>query len=405
MNGQYYTARVMKDDQRDAADRAGLRVALAALVALAIAMGIGRFAFTPILPMMQQDSGLSVSDGGWLASANYLGYLIGALSAVRLHIRAATAIRAGLLVIGLSTLAMALHDAFPLWLALRTVAGVASAWVLIFVSAWALERLADLGRLRLSGVVYAGVGTGIVVAGAACLVIMSLRGSSSLAWTILGIFSLGAAAVFWPSFGSGTAATRAALRREEAKQRKGDFWRLVICYGAYGFGYIIPGTFLPVMAKEVVADPLLFGWAWPAFGAAAVASTLLAARAAPRVTHRGAWAISHLVMAAGVVVPLVLPGLAGILVAALCVGGTFVVITQVGLQEARAVAGERARTLIAAMTSAFALGQIIGPLCVAYLAQATGGFSGALIFASALLALSALALMRGGPERASRNGR
>jgi predicted MFS family arabinose efflux permease len=175
----------------------------------------------------------------------------------------------------------------------------------------------------------------------------------------------------------------------------------VICYGAYGFGYIIPGTFLPVMARQAVADPILFGWAWPAFGAAAVASTLLAARAAPLVTHRGAWAFSHLVMAAGVVVPLLLPGLTGILVAALCVGGTFVVITQVGLQEARAIAGERARTLIAAMTSAFALGQIVGPLCVAYLAQGTGGFSGALIFASALLALSALALMRGGQERAS----
>jgi hypothetical protein len=99
-------------------------------------------------------------------------------------------------------------------------------------------------------------------------------------------------------------------------------------------------------------------------------------------------------MAAGVVVPLLLPGLAGILIAALCVGGTFVVITQVGLQEARAVAGTSARTLIAAMTSAFALGQIIGPLAAAYWVRATGGFSGALILAAALLALSALALMR-----------
>jgi len=387
--------------QDDPDDRAGLRVALAALAALAVAMGIGRFAFTPILPMMQQDSGLSVSDGGWLASANYLGYLIGALSAVRLPIRPATAIRAGLAVIGLSTLGMALRDGFLLWLLLRTLAGVASAWVLIFVSAWALERLAALGRLGLSGVVYAGVGAGIVVAGTACLIVMSLRGSSSLAWTILGVGSLAAAAIIWPSFGSGTAATRAALMHHEAKLRRADFWRLVICYGAYGFGYIIPGTFLPVMAKEVVADPVLFGWAWPVFGAAAVASTLLAARLGPWLTHRAVWTVSHLVMAAGVVVPLALPGLAGILIAALCVGGTFVVITQVGLQEARAVAGAGARALIAAMTSAFALGQILGPLCVAWLVQATGGFSGALVLAAVLLAVSALALLRGPSGRAS----
>jgi predicted MFS family arabinose efflux permease len=392
---------VTQDDQDRVRDRAGLRVALAALAALAVAMGIGRFAFTPILPMMQQDSGLSVPEGGWLASANYLGYLIGALSAVRLRLRAATAIRMALAVIGLSTLGMALRDGFLLWLVLRTVAGVASAWVLIFVSAWALERLADLGRPKLSGVVYAGVGAGIVVAGAACLVVMSLGGSSSIAWTSLGLASLAAAAIFWPSLGSGTAATRAALARDGAKPRTADFWRLVICYGVYGFGYIIPGTFLPVMARQAVADPILFGWAWPAFGAAAVASTLLVARAAPLFTHRAVWAVGHLVMAAGVVVPLALAGLAGILIAAACVGGTFVVITQVGLQEARAVAGAGARTLIAAMTSAFALGQILGPLCVAYLVQATGGFSGALVLAAALLAVSALALVRGAPGRAS----
>ncbi|HUL91525.1 MAG TPA: YbfB/YjiJ family MFS transporter [Burkholderiales bacterium] len=389
-----------QDDQDGAADRAAIRVALAALAALAIAMGIGRFAFTPILPMMLQDAGLTVSDGGWLASANYLGYLIGALSAVRLRMRAATAIRAGLAVIGLSTLGMSLREGFLLWLVLRTVAGVASAWVLVFVSAWSLERLAALGRLGLSGVVYAGVGAGIVLAGLACLAGMSSGASSSAAWAVLGLASLAAAAVVWPAFGSGGAAAGSVLPRNQSK-RAGGFWRLVICYGAYGFGYIIPGTFLPVMAKQIVSDPLLFGWAWPVFGAAAVASTLLVARMAPFVTHRGAWAASHWVMAAGVVVPLLLPGLAGILVAALCVGGTFVVITQVGMQEARAVAGEHARTLIAAMTSAFALGQIVGPLAAAYWVRATGGFSGALILAAALLALSAVALMRGSRGGAS----
>jgi predicted MFS family arabinose efflux permease len=146
------------------------------------------------------------------------------------------------------------------------------------------------------------------------------------------------------------------------------------------------------MAKGIVPDPLLFGWAWPVFGAAALASTLVAQQSARSL--RRVWAASHFVMAAGVVVPLIVPGLAGIIVAALCVGGTFVVITQVGMQEARAVAGAHARTLIAAMTSAFALGQIVGPLAGAYWVRATGGFSGALVLAAALLVISAAALLR-----------
>src|SRR2546428_10732662 len=81
-------------------------VAVAGLAALAVAMGIGRFAFTPVLPMMQVDAGLSVAAGGWLAAANYVGSLLGALAAMVLRVAAPTAIRGGLVTIGLATLAM-----------------------------------------------------------------------------------------------------------------------------------------------------------------------------------------------------------------------------------------------------------------------------------------------------------
>lgn len=167
--------------------------AWAGLAALAVAIGIGRFAFTPILPMMQDDFGLTVAEAGWLASANYAGYLAGGLSAIGAPIGTSIAIRSGLLVIGLSTLAMGLEQPFLSWLALRFVAGIASAWVLVFVSAWALERLA--GHPGLSGMVYAGVGTGIVIAGGVCIVAMT---SSAAAWFALGAISLGITASIWP---------------------------------------------------------------------------------------------------------------------------------------------------------------------------------------------------------------
>ena len=161
--------------------------------------------------------------------------------------------------------------------------------------------------------------------------------------------------------------------------------RLVLCYGAFGFGYIIPATFLPAMAKEIVADPRMFGWAWPVFGAAAAVSTVYAVRLSTRISHRSLWIGGHLVMALGVVVPLFLPALPGIMVAALLVGGTFMVITMAGMQEARRE-GPHARALMAAMTSAFALGQILGPLVVGL------GFAPALILAATILVLSAFLL-------------
>jgi len=85
---------------------------------------------------MQQDAGLSVADGGWLASANYVGYLLGAMSAMVIRARPAIAIRTALVVIGIVTLGMGLERRFAAWVALRVLAGVGSAWVLVFASAW-----------------------------------------------------------------------------------------------------------------------------------------------------------------------------------------------------------------------------------------------------------------------------
>jgi MFS family permease len=142
------------------------------------------------------------------------------------------------------------------------------------------------------------------------------------------------------------------------------------------------------MAKAVVSDAQVFGWAWPAFGLTAAVSTLAVIPLVRRVSYRKVWRLSALAMAVGVASPVVLPGLAGVLAAALLVGGTFVVVTMAGLQEARRIAGDRAPSLMAAMTAAFAAGQIAGPLVVPVL----GGFKAALALAAALLVLSAVLL-------------
>jgi predicted MFS family arabinose efflux permease len=368
-------------------------VAVAGLLALAVGMGIGRFAFTPILPMMQEDAGVSIAVGGWLASANYVGYLLGALSVMGLRMRATSAIRAGLVTIGLATLAMGLESGLAWWLALRAIAGVASAWVLIHVSAWCLERLAALGRLGLTNTVFAGVGAGIVLAGGLCLALMHAGAGSARAWTALGAISLVLAIGIWPAFrrdASAPAGPERAKMRAVAWDR--ESLRLVLCYGAFGFGYIIPATFLPVMARQVIRDPAVFGWSWPVFGAAAMGSTLAVAALRSLMSNRRLWIVSHLVMALGIALPVVWSSIVAIMLAGLLVGGTFMVVTMVGMQEARSVAGAQATGLMAALTSAFALGQIAGPIVVSYVVAAGGGFSAALLVADVVLLLSAYEL-------------
>src|ERR1700688_1465769 len=160
--------------------------ALPILLALASAMGIGRFSLTPILPLMQQDAGLTFAQGGWLATANYLGYLAGALICMAFAPRPVRAIRWGLVCVAVLTLAMGLGRSLPLWLAFRFSAGVASAFVLVGVSAWAMPILARSSRERWSGRIFAGVGIGIAFTGLVGLAAGVGTWGSPTTWIVLG---------------------------------------------------------------------------------------------------------------------------------------------------------------------------------------------------------------------------
>ncbi|WIG57019.1 MAG: putative MFS-type transporter [Rhodanobacteraceae bacterium] len=367
-------------------------IAWAGLVALAVAMGIGRFAFTPILPMMEADAGLTLEAAGWLAAANYLGYLLGALSAARLP--RAGAIRGSLLLIAVVTFAMGVTDVFALQLLLRLAAGVASAWVLVHVSAWALDRLHALGRADASGTVYAGVGIGIAGAGLLCIALMAAHADSMRTWQVFGVVSLVFTAATWPVFRGDAPQTGAAATAMQPLRWNAGRVRVALCYAALGFGYIIPATFLPAMAHRYITNPAVFGLAWPVFGAAAALSTWIAARWLRAIDNRRLWAGAYVLMAIGVGLPVAWPGLTAILVAALLVGGTFMVVTMAGLREAHAVAPESATAFIAAITAAFALLQVLGPLVVSAVAHLRHGFEASLLAATAVLLAAALALWR-----------
>lgn len=336
------------------------RLSLYGFIALAIAMGIGRFAFTPLLPMMQADAGLNLAEGGWLASANYLGYLAGALTAAALPFTAANLLRLGLLLVVATTALMGLTDNWAGWLAWRFIAGVASAWVLVGTATLCLSRLAALNEPRRASLVFAGVGAGIALAGLLCMALSMADVSSGHAWLVLGLFALvGTLAVrhLWHE----SAAPAASKAAPDVEAGTGQ-WRLVLCYGIFGFGYILPATFLPAQARELIQDPAVFGLAWPAFGIAAAASVFLSNALVARSSRRKVWAGSQIVMAIGVLLPVLWLNIYAIILAALCVGATLMMITMLGMQEAQAVGGAGARKLIGALTAAFAAGQLVGPL-------------------------------------------
>lgn len=380
------------------------RVCLAGFLALVVAMGIGRFAFTPLLPLMQADGALDLPQGAWLATANYLGYLVGAMTVSRLRMEPKTLIRASAPLIAALTAGMSATSQMLPWLVLRFAAGVLSAWVLVGVSAWCLAELARSGRASLSGALYAGVGAGIAGAGLFCLAATAQRIPSADLWWQLGA---GAALLclaikrLVPSATGACAPPQAA-----ASQPAGHHSRqrgLVVCYGCFGFGYILPATFLPALARATLDDPALFGWSWPVFGMAAAVSTLVAGTLFAKTPRVQLWAACQFLMATGAALPGLWPSPASVLLSALLVGGTFMVITMAGLQEARARVGANATRLLGQMTAAFALGQIAGPVASALLgwrfAGALDGVRFALLIAAAVLAASGWWLLRARPSQ------
>lgn len=368
-----------------------------AAIALAVAMGIGRFAFTPLLPLMVRDGALAQSAGAWLAASNYLGYLAGALTASRLGLSLPALMRVSLGGTVVATAAMGVFDGLAVWASLRFLAGVMSAWTLVATSAWVLKQLAEARRTDLSGMVYAGVGLGIAFAGLFCLVAARPGVSASQLWLELG--ALAAFFVVVPDLVLGrpseTSAPLAQLAPPDTPERCTG---LVICYGVLGFGYILPATFLPALAREVVDDPQIFGLAWPVFGIAAALSTIVTARYFGRSNRLRVWAASHGLMATGVVLPSLWLTPATIAMSALLVGSTFMVVTMIGMQEARARAPGNPTALLGLMTAAFAIGQLAGPVVSGVLDLLPGGHRTALGHALQIaafgLALSAAYLWR-----------
>jgi MFS family permease len=386
-------------------------IAVAGLVSLAVAMGIGRFAFTPLLPIMLAERSVDLAGASLLASANYLGYLLGALACTfqpwiwrRLGwastVNGPWLVRAGLAATALLTLGMAIDAAWA-WTALRFAAGVASAVVFLYTSGWCLEQLARRGRPEMGALIYVGPGAGIVASGLAATALVQLQAPAAAGWLTFGVLAVLLTAFIWgvfdlrrnaPATGSGSAAAASAIAAVQAGPSETGL--LTAAYGLAGIGYIITATFLPVIARQALPGSHWLDLFWPLFGVGVMVGALGASRlrAAADLRLRLAWC--YAIQAVGVAASLVSPTLAGFAIGSLLLGLPFTAITFFAMQEARRIRPENATSLMGLLTAMYGLGQIAGPPLAAWLvarsATTAQGFTTSLWIASALLALGAV---------------
>jgi MFS family permease len=364
------------------------KIAAAGGALMAAAMGIGRFVYTPLLPHMAEALHLTPGILGWIASANYLGYLAGALltSALQTPATPRRAIALALILSAITTALMGAVSAVALFAALRFLGGLASAFVLIYTTPIVFVRLAEMRAEGYVSLLFGGVGAGMAMS---ALVVAGLS-AAGFDWRVQ-----------WLACGLLTALALLALRYIPDVRRvqtsagasklqwPGGFTPLLASYTLFGFGYVITATFIVVIVRESIVLRPLEPVIWTVVGLAGIPSVWAWTILSDRIGLFAAYAVACVTEAIGVAASVVATSIPAVILAAILLGGTFMAITSLGLAGGRRMALSDPVRVLALLTAGFGLGQIVGPSLAGFLRESTGSYLAPSLAAAAALVIAA----------------
>lgn len=359
---------------------------------MSLAMGISRFGFTPIIPLMQRDIGVTEWNIAVMASANYLGYLIGAFISrkqwVRKHLR--SWLGGGIVTSILLLIAMPLTLDELLWSLLRLLSGFLSAILFVVASSVTLGQ----GRSEWAGFLYSGVGIGIAFTGIFVPIFDSVGGWTA-SWQGLALGGSLFGTVAWYTLAKASrpdAEESGQIRTQDKFVRNYEWYVLLISYGLEGIGYIITATFIVQMIKSMPEFSHIANQSWILIGLAAAPSTYLWAQIAKKTSIKLSLLLAYGVQALGILLPVIMPSQVSTLAGGVLFGGTFMGITSLTITLASRVRPKAQLQAIGELTTVYALGQIIGPIVAAYL-QKNFNIVAPSLFAVVMLLFALLVLL------------
>jgi predicted MFS family arabinose efflux permease len=392
------------------ADRSLLGLALALSLAAAVSLGVTRFAYGLLLPPMRADLHWSYTLAGAMNTANALGYLAGALLTPRLLRRAdpSRLLVAGCILAGVLMGVTGFLLDPTLLLLQRLLAGAASA--VLFVGGSVLAaRLGAMQPARgglLLGIYYGGTGLGIVLSALAVPPVLeaaALRPHGwAWAWWLLAIVCLATTTVLaWPARELGAAAAAAGAPRaaaHHARFRWTQFAPALAAYFMFGLGYIGYMTFVIALLREQGEGAARITLFYALLGIAVMASSRIWAGLLDRAKGGEALASLSALLGVATVLPAVTAWWPLLLLSGVLFGGVFLslVASTTALVRHNLPAAEWAAG-ISGFTIVFAVGQILGPTVVGWIADGPGGLARGLLFSAAALGLGAALAWRQRP--------
>ena len=369
------------------------------ILALVIAMSIGRFAYTVILPYMQDTFAFNRATAGFLATSNYLGYLVGALIAGRLQIgdKRIPFLQLALVISILTTAMMGSTDVIIAWYALRFISGVMSAFIFVAAASLVLDQLAGNGKAHLSGLFYSGVGTGIALSAVIVSPIHAMFDWNGT-WIALALFSAILFVFIVLLIKPATQQTQEKSSQPVVPQRvPPTTWMkwLILAYSLEGLGYIVTGTFIVSIAEESTNFHGDAAIVWFVVGIAAIPSCIVWSKLAQRYGYVRTLFISMLFQGLGIVLPAFATNTMTLYASAFIFGATFMGITTVATTLARQIVPVNSHQILGYLTAGYALGQMLGPSLAGTLANYTNSYQNALFGATAVVIVGALCLISG----------
>ncbi|MDG0819554.1 YbfB/YjiJ family MFS transporter [Staphylococcus equorum] len=371
------------------------------MICLFIVMAIGRFAYTPIMPFMQQTGHMDNQSAGLLATINYLGYLIGAIIPIWIVVFSkVTDLKVYLLINIVSTILMGLFDDFTLWIIFRLIAGITSGTVFVLASNVALEALRAANKGRISGMLYSGVGLGIFTS-SIFIFLFTTENNWKITWILLGVFALvmGSFVFFGMRQNSNVENETQTLNEKEDKPKvklnKKFIWGFSIAYFCEGAGYIITGTFLVAIVKSIPEFVDYAALSWMFVGLGAIPSTILWSMMAEKLGYSKATNLAFILQIIAVILPVFSESITSLVISSILFGATFLGLTTLFMSKAQTLMFQSNSkiNLVASLTVIYSLGQMIAPALSGVLIGESGNYNAALIFASIILCVGLLSSM------------
>lgn len=370
------------------------QVLCAGIASLVLTIGLARFGYTPLLPLMQAQAGLSDTLGGWLATINYAGYMTGALiaSAVSDAGLRYRLYRAGLLAAIVGTAGMGMTDNAVLWMALRYVAGVGGTSGLLLASGMVLGWLVAAGRRPELGLHFSGIGLGVVVSGV-LVAAMTPALDWAQQWLVMGVVGLALLVPAWlwmPAPQRQQAATAAAPAPRRAPGI--GMWLLIASYFFAGVGFVINATFIVAATEKQPAFAGLGFLVWVVVGLAAIPATFAWDRIARRIGDVPALIAAFCLQGLSSLLPVVSGHLWAALGGAVLFGLTFIGVVSLMLTLVGKRNGANPSQAMARLTLSYGVAQIVAPALVGTVAEKTGNYDAGLWTAALAMFVGAVVL-------------